>query len=219
MAILALASLGLLMADHVIHAAMYDPVMALADRAGLADERRRLVAEARGRVLEFGAGTGRNVPLYRDVERLTLIEPDGAMRRHLLDRVASAAVPVEVHETAIERSGLPDASYDTIVCSLVLCTVDEPQVALDEVRRMLRPGGQLLFLEHVRATGVRARVQRRMTPAWRRVAAGCHLDRDSLSAMRQAGFVITDCHRSGLLVRGRAKVRQASPRTTGGRAE
>lgn len=202
------------MADHLVHAALYDPVMSLAERMGLGEERRRLVAEARGRVLEIGAGTGRNLPLYRDIESLTVVEPDGAMRRHLLDRVASAVVPVEVHESAVDDSGLPAGAFDTVVSSLVLCTIPDVPAALAEVRRLLAPDGQILFLEHVRLPGVRGRVQRGVTPAWRRLTAGCHLDRDSLAAMRQAGFVITDCHRSGTIVRGRAQVRRGRPGTS-----
>ncbi len=196
---------------HPVHAAVYDPAMAVAERLGLGAERRRLVAGAHGRVLEVGAGTGRNLPLYRDIHSLTVLEPDPAMRRRLRARTGAAVVPVEIVERGIDDSGLPDASFDAVVMSLVLCTVPDPAHALGEVRRLLAPGGELLFLEHVARPGVRGRAQRWATPMWRRVAGGCHLDRDSLGAMRQAGFVISDCSRNGPLARGRARIRRGFP--------
>jgi SAM-dependent methyltransferase len=192
--------------DHPLHAALYDPLMGVVDRfGGLADRRRRLVAEARGQVVEVGGGTGRNLPYYRrpDVDRVVVLEPDGAMRARLLARVDSCPVPVEVHEAPVEASGLPDGFADTVVASLVLCTVDDPAVALAEIKRLLRPDGRLLFLEHVASPGARGRLQALATPVWKRaVSPGCHLDRPTLDSIRSAGFAITDCHRSGALVQG-----------------
>ena len=189
--------------DHPVHAFLYDPFMGLVDRAGMAERRRRLVAEARGTVVEVGGGTGRNLPHYRDVDRVVVLEPDGAMRSRLLERVQAAAVPVEVHESPIEGTSLPDDVADTVVVSLVLCTVDSPAAALAEIKRILKPDGRLLFLEHVAVPGVRGRMQSALTPLWSRTAgAGCHLDRPTLDHIRSAGFAITDCHRSGVLVQG-----------------
>lgn len=193
------------MAYHPLHALIYDPVMGLAERAGLAARRQRLVAEAVGRVLEVGGGTGRNLPLYRDVEQVVVLEPDAAMRRRLLERVAAAAVPVEVHETALEESGLPDASFDTVVVSLVLCSVADQGRALAEIRRLLKPGGRLLFLEHLQAPGWPGKLQAAATPLWKRLAGGCHLDRPTLDAMRRAGLAVTDCDRWWVLVQGAAR--------------
>ena len=188
---------------HPIHAALYDPFMGVRDRAGLAERRRRLLAEATGKVLEVGAGTGLNLRYYRDVDSVTVTEPDAAMRRRLLTRVAAAAVPVEVHELPIESSGLGDASYDTVVCTLVLCTVDQPALALGEIKRLLKADGRLLFLEHVRSPGLRGRLQAVSTPVWSRTAgAGCHLDRRTLDDIRSAGFVIDRCDRSGVIASG-----------------
>ena len=189
--------------SHPIHAAIYDPVMGLVDRAGMVERRRRLVAEATGEVVEVGGGTGRNLAHYRDVDRVVVLEPDAAMRVKLLARVPSAPVPVEVHETGIEDTTLPDGFADTVVTCLVLCTVDDQAAALAAVKRLLRPEGRLLFLEHVRSPGLRGRLQSVVTPVWSRTAgAGCHLDRPTLDAIRAAGFAITDCHRSGALVQG-----------------
>jgi SAM-dependent methyltransferase len=192
--------------DSSLHAFLYDPWMGVVDRAGMADRRRRLVAEARGRVLEVGGGTGRNLPLYRDVDSVVVLEDNAWMRQRLFPRVKAAAVPVEIHEAPIERTGFEDGSFDTIVCSLVLCRVTSQDEVLAEVRRLLRPDGRLLFLEHVQAPGARGRLQKAVTPAWSRtIGGGCHLDRDTLDAIRGAGFAITDCDRSGVLVQGIAR--------------
>jgi SAM-dependent methyltransferase len=189
---------------HPFYAALYDPVMGLLDRAGFAARRRRLLADATGEVVEVGGGTGRNIAHYRDVNRVVMLEPDEAMRRRLLAKVPSAPVPVEVHETGIDDSILPEGFADTVVASLVLCTVPDPATALERIRRLLDPdGGKLLFLEHVHSPGWRGRLQQAITPVYRRtVGAGCHLDRPTLDSIRAAGFVITDCHRSGALVQG-----------------
>ena len=190
-------------ASHPIHAALYDPFMGLVDRAGLGERRRRLIAEATGEVVEVGGGTGRNLTYYRDVTRVVVLEPDAAMRAKLLARGPAARVPVEVHETGIDDTTLPDHFADTVVACLVLCTVPDQANALAAIKRLLKPEGRLLFLEHVRSPGVRGRVQSAVTPVWSRTAgAGCHLDRPTLDAIRAAGFAITDCHRSGALVQG-----------------
>jgi SAM-dependent methyltransferase len=203
------------MPDHRVFAAIYDPLSRAVDRAGMAQMRSRLISEAAGRVLEIGAGTGLNLPHYRDVDEVVLLEPDGAMRRRLEPRLASATVPVDVRSEALEDADFPDASFDTVVATLVFCSVASLPAALARVRRLLKPDGRLLFLEHIAATGGRLLVQRIATPAWTRIAAGCHLDRDTLTAIREAGFLITDCerhHRSldpftGVLVEGIARPR------------
>lgn len=199
-----------------LHAFLYDPGLGIANRSGVAARRRRLIAGARGRVLEVGGGTGRNLPLYRDVDGVTVL--DVAPGPRTLDRVAAAAVPVELHERTLHDSGLPDASFDTIVCTLVLCTVADQSEALVELRRLLEPErGRMLFLEHVRAPAWRGLVQSALTPVWARLGAGCHLDRDTLDAIRAAGFVITDCDRSGVLVQGIAQISKRQAPATGDR--
>jgi len=195
--------------SHPVHAFLFDPSLGLLDRAGLGDRRRRLVAECRGRVLEVGGGTGRNLPLYRDVESVTVVEPDASMRARLLPRVKAAAVPVEVHEVGVEAAveTFGPGSFDTVVCSLVLCTVPSQETALGAIHTLLKPDGRLLFLEHVQVPGLRGRLQSLSTPLWSRsLGAGCHLDRATLDAVRAAGFVITDCDRSGVLVQGIATI-------------
>lgn len=187
--------------------------MGLVDRMGMAERRRRLLAEASGRVLEVGGGTGLNLPHYvrGAVSSVTVLEPDGAMRRRLLERVASAEVPVEVHEATVESSGFPSASFDTVVATLVLCTVVDQAVALGELRRLLAADGRFLFLEHVRMPSWRGRLQSAATPVWSRtLGAGCHLDRRTLEAVRSAGFVIDRCDRVGSIASGVAVVSKRS---------
>jgi ubiquinone/menaquinone biosynthesis C-methylase UbiE len=112
------------------------------------------------------------------------------MREKLRPKLAQARVPVEVSEAGAETLPFPDASFDTVVSTLVLCTVPDRDAALAEIRRVLRPGGRLLFIEHVRAEGRAARWQDRVDPVWRRIFAGCHPNRDTVAAIRAAGFEI-----------------------------
>jgi SAM-dependent methyltransferase len=181
--------------EHTVFAAVYDRVTAPAERAGLADRRRRLLAGATGRVLEIGGGTGLNLPHYPAGLDVAVLEPDGAMRERLLARVPESAATVEVHDTGIEAVPFPDGTFDTVVSTLTLCTVEDLDRALGEVRRLLAPGGRLLFIEHVLATGIQGLAQRASAPVWTRVAAGCRPDRDILGAMRTNGLAVTDCDR------------------------
>lgn len=161
----------------------------------MADRRRRLLAEASGRVLEVGGGTGANLSHYRAVDSVTVLEPSAAMRRRLLNRLGEAPVAVEVHEAGIESAPFPDASFDTVVSTLTLCSVPDLDAGLAQIKRVLAPGGHLLFLEHVTSPGWRNRVQRACDPLWGKFAGGCHLDRDIPALLRAAGFAVTDCER------------------------
>jgi SAM-dependent methyltransferase len=185
------------MADHRLFAAIYDRALAPSEAGGLADRRRQLLGRARGQVLEIGAGTGLNLAYYPSgpVSSVVALEPDGAMRRHLQTRAEQAPVPVEVAPASIDDAEFPDGSFDTIVSTLVLCTVPDPAAAAVRMRRWLAPGGHLLYLEHVRAPGWRFYLQRAATPLWKVAVGGCHLDRDILGAVRGAGFLIADCDR------------------------
>ena len=154
--------------------------MGKSERAGQGDLRREQLAQASGRTLEIGAGNGFSVPYYTDrVEALTLIEPNPEFRRQLASTVATA-VPSEVAvvDGDVHALDFPDASFDTVTASLVFCSVADPQRALAEVHRVLRPGGRFLFHEHVRGHGLRGVVQDLMTPLQRRLADGCHANRD-----------------------------------------
>jgi SAM-dependent methyltransferase len=189
------------MADHPLFAAAYDRLMAASEARGLAERRRQLLAGARGRVLEIGAGTGLNLAHYPvdAVSSVVALEPDGAMRRRLLRRIAEGTpVPCEVHEAGMGEAAFAAGSFDTVVSTLVLCTVASPSLAVADVKRWLAPDGQLLFLEHVRAPGLKGRLQSMVAPVWGLAAGGCHLDRDTLAVLRHGGLAVTDCDRFAL---------------------
>ncbi len=175
---------------HPVFAALYDRLGGAAERRWMGERRARLLAGARGAVLEVGGGTGANLPHYRNVERVTVSEPDPFMRERLRPKLEAVRVPVEVSEAGAQALPFPDGSFDTVVSTLVLCTVPDQGAALSEIRRVLRPGGRLLFIEHVRAGGSTARWQDRIEPLWCRLFGGCHPNRSTVAAMEAAGFEI-----------------------------
>jgi ubiquinone/menaquinone biosynthesis C-methylase UbiE len=177
-----------------IFASFYDRGMAKTEKSGLGDHRHRLLAGATGDVLEVGAGTGANLLHYGSgVRSLTLTEPESPMTRRLEKHVAERRPDAKLLRAPAEDLPFNDDSFDTVVTTLVLCTVDDQPRALREMRRVLRPGGRLLFIEHVRAEDAKtARLQDRMLPINVRVAHGCHCNRRTLDGIRQAGFEVTD---------------------------
>jgi len=177
-----------------LFARLYDRASAANEAAGLADRRRALLTHARGRVLELGAGTGLNLAHYPPgIEQLVLTEPEEPMLRLLRARAAGHRPPATVVAAPAERLPFADASVDTVVATLTLCTVDDLAAALREVRRVLVPGGRLLFLEHVRAGDARqARWQDRLHPLWKRIAHGCHCNRATLAAIEAAALDVQD---------------------------
>lgn len=180
--------------------AYYDRGFKATEEAGLREMRRELLAQARGRVLELGAGTGLNLDLYPEgLEHLTLTEPDPHMTKQLRAKLASSERKAELVETGAERLPFPDDSFDTAVVTLVLCTVPDPASSLAEIKRVLKPGGQLLYLEHVRSRHPDlAKWQDRLESPWRFLADGCHCNRDTVSAISAAGFELGDVERGAL---------------------
>jgi ubiquinone/menaquinone biosynthesis C-methylase UbiE len=178
-------------------AAIYAPLIKL---AGVGAARREVVERAAGRTLEVGAGMGHALPHYGSaVTELILTEPDIAMLRRLERRVARSGRAAQVVRAAAEELPFPNASMDTVVVNLVLCTAPNPARALREIARVLRAGGQLLFLEHVRADSPRwARVQERTRGAWSRFAVGCQLTRDTLAELEASPLAVVDVERRRL---------------------
>jgi SAM-dependent methyltransferase len=166
-------------------AALYDPSLWLGERLGMAARRRELLADAHGAVLEIGAGTGQNLRHYpANLDRLVLAEPGARMGDHIDLGRAPDGVAVRLEPAPAEELPFADASFDTVVSTLVLCTVSDPQRAVAEVVRVLRPGGRLLFLEHVGAKpGWRRTLQRRSVRAWAAFADGCRCDRPTLETI------------------------------------
>jgi len=174
---------------------VYDLLNGALDGKGLGERRDRLVGDLEGDVREVGAGTGLNIPRYRRAARVVAVEPDARYRRLLHERAAAAGAPVEVVTASAESLPFADASFDRAVTSLALCSVSNLDASLAEIRRVLRPGGTLVFLEHVRGEGRLARWQDRLTPLQRRVADGCHFNRETDAAVERAGFRIDELER------------------------
>lgn len=177
---------------HPWFAAVYDLLNRGLERGLLRRLRPSVVGEARGRVLEIGVGTGASFPYYRRaaVERLVATDPDPHMLRRAERRAQQLDLPVALQQAPAEALPFADASFDTVVSTLVLCTVADPALALAEARRVLKPGGTLRFIEHVRAEGRLGRLQDLATPLWRRAAAGCHPNRRTARSIEAAGFDI-----------------------------
>jgi ubiquinone/menaquinone biosynthesis C-methylase UbiE len=166
---------------------LYDALCALCEATGLGRWRSWLVAGAHGRVLDLGCGTGRNLPLLPEGVRAVGLEPSWAALQRARRRAPRVALVVGSAEALPFR----DAAFDTVLGGLVFCSVSDPHRGLLEVRRVLRPDGQLRLLEHVRSTRAwKARLQGLLQPAWTRITGGCHPDRDTERAVEAGGFQI-----------------------------
>jgi ubiquinone/menaquinone biosynthesis C-methylase UbiE len=187
---------------HPLVAAVYDPLMRVQDALGQRRQRIRTAREATGRVLELGVGTGLNLPYYEAADAVVGVDPDP----HMLRR-ARARGGAELVEASAEELPFPDETLDTVVAARSRCTIPDPAAALAEARRVLRPEGRLLFLEHVRSGHPRAAAfQDRVEPLWMRLAGGCHPNRDTVAAIERE-FAIERLWRRGLIVQGAATKR------------
>ena len=177
-----------------VFAAGYDTFMAGTEKAGLASHRKKLLGRARGRVLEVGGGTGANLPFYGDeVEEVVITEQEEPMARRLERKLADSSLPARVVRAPAEELPFEDSSFDFVVSTLVLCTVNDPTRALAEIHRVLKAEGQLLFVEHVRSDSAKvARWQDRLNGLQRRVGHGCNCNRRTLENIEGAGFSIAD---------------------------
>ncbi|HEV7476206.1 MAG TPA: class I SAM-dependent methyltransferase [Burkholderiales bacterium] len=180
-------------------AAVYDRFMKTSEEACLGKWRAELLADLSGEVLEVGAGTGSTLSLYpKAVTRLVMAEPDPHMRRRLREKPRPAGV--EVSDASLEKLPFDDRSFDAVVCSLVLCSVRDQKAALAEIARVLRPGGRLVFLEHVAADGKpdRLKWQGRIEPVWKHLMGNCHLTRRTEAAIVAAGLRIERIERESI---------------------
>jgi SAM-dependent methyltransferase len=175
-----------------IFAVIYEPSLWIGELAGMRRRREELLRAARGRTLEIGGGTGLNLAHYGErVSELIVAEPSPAMRRRLERRAEHGAGSARVIDAPAERLPFDDASVDTVVSTLVLCTVDDPAAALSEIVRVLRPDGRLLFIEHVRSESrALAWCQDRLAGPWRRFAEGCRCNRPTASLMAASGLAV-----------------------------
>ena len=184
---------------HPLFARIYQWTSAKAEQAGQAGHRRQLLAGLDGRVLELGAGNGLNFEHYpATVQHVVAVEPEAYLRARAVEAAPTAGVSVEVVDGLAGELRFDDSSFDAAVVSLVLCSVPDVDGALADLRRVIRPGGELRFYEHVLAEEPRfARFQRAVTKsrAWPLVAGGCHADRATAAAIARAGFEIQSCRR------------------------
>jgi len=182
-----------------IFAAMYDRMSRASEEAGVRALRESLLADASGSLLEIGAGTGVNLPLYHaGLERLVVTEPEEPMLRRLRQKARDYTPDAEIVQAPAEALPFEDDSFDTVVSTLVLCGVGDQAQALREAHRVLRPGGRLFFLEHVRSDDpALAQFQDRMN--WlNRLVVGCECNRATLSSIQAAGFDVTQLEHSTL---------------------
>jgi ubiquinone/menaquinone biosynthesis C-methylase UbiE len=158
-------------------------------------QRAKIVPRAQGRVLEIGIGTGRNLPFYDKsrLQQLYGLDPAAQMHPKARQRMLDAGLEVELLELPAEKIPMADASFDTVITTFTLCTIPDAVAALREMRRVLKPGGVLLFCEHGTAPDASVRRwQDRLTPLWKPLAGGCHLNRDIPALLREGGFRIVD---------------------------
>lgn len=162
----------------------------VAEDGWLEQMRAGLLGELTGEVLEIGAGTGANLRHYQKASGVVALEPSRSMRRRLENKLPLAQVPVRTGVARAEALPFPDASFDAVVSTLVLCSVEDQSRALAQIVRVLKPGGRLVFIEHVRSTGPAGRWQDRLAPVWSHLGAGCQPNRRTRQAIEESGLQI-----------------------------
>ena len=183
--------------QHPRFSRMYLRISEQAERRGSTGHRQRMLSDLIGTVIEIGAGNGLNFAYYpATVTNVVAVEPDDTLRRSAERAATAAPIPITVVSGQADALPGPDGSYDGAVTSLVLCSVPDPSHALAEAARVLKPGGQLRFYEHVRsASSLLGRLQDVVAPAWATFGGGCHPNRDTLAAIERAGFEIDEFDR------------------------
>ena len=179
----------------------YDSCMCKTEEACLKGWRQELLKSVGGDVLEIGAGTGANIKYYPESTNLVMAEPDKNMRKQIESKIKSSRLKgVSVSAGSAEKIEAKDESFDFVVSSLVCCSVTNLELALLEIKRVLRPEGKLVFLEHVAATtgSKRRKWQNMINPFWRKLAGNCHLNRETENAILSAGFKFQDIKRESM---------------------
>jgi ubiquinone/menaquinone biosynthesis C-methylase UbiE len=179
------------MKGHKWFAALYDRMAVSEEKKFLGAVRRDLLRDLTGDVLEIGAGTGMNFQHYPKGARVIATEPDSYMLERARQRLAEASASIDLRQVSAEALPFPDGSFDFVVSTLVLCSVPSPRKVLSEIKRVLKPGGELRLYEHVRYRNpVGGFAQDAITPLWKWIGAGCHPNRDTERSLRRAGFEV-----------------------------
>ncbi|CAM4420669.1 class I SAM-dependent methyltransferase [Paenibacillus tarimensis] len=169
----------------------YDDLMRPLEKRRFQAIRKKLIGKAAGNVLEIGSGTGINFVHYNQADEVTAVEPDAVMREKSRQRMKEAPVKVTLLDSPAEKLPFADHTFDTVVTTLVLCTVQDPALVLQELHRVCKPEGRLLLFEHVRHDNrLLSAIQTLLTPLWKQLCGGCHLNRDTLTLVQQHGFHI-----------------------------
>ncbi|WP_142830850.1 class I SAM-dependent methyltransferase [Planococcus soli] len=170
---------------------IYDVAMKPLEKTRFEKIRSRLVRKAHGRVLEIGFGTGANFRYYRNVEQVDAIEPNPAMAKQAVKRIRKSRIPIRLYRAKAEQLPFAGNSFDSVVATLVFCTIPEPMRALQEIQRVSKPGAKLLLFEHVKMDQkIMGKTQKALTPIWKKLCDGCHLDRDTLELVKASGWEV-----------------------------
>jgi ubiquinone/menaquinone biosynthesis C-methylase UbiE len=184
------------MKGHKWFAAIYDKMLASEEKKYLGAIREDMLKDVTGDVLEIGAGTGANFQYYRKGAHVVAIEPDPYMLGRAQERAANAAANIDLRQVAAEQLPFPDAAFDFVIATLVLCSVSDPRKVLSEIYGVLRPGGEYRLYEHVRYQNpIGGLMQDAVTPVWQWFGAGCHPNRDAERLVREAGFEVVSTQR------------------------
>lgn len=185
--------------NHPLLAAIYDAALAPTEWMGVRDQRRRSMDGLTGRIVELAAGTGLNVPLYPETaDEIHAVEPDDHMLKRLRTRAARSDVKLFLYRGTATRLPFVDGVFDGAILTFALCTIPDPAAALEEIHRVVRSGGVLRFLEHVRSSKARtARWQDRATPMWSKFAGGCRLNQSTVEILESTRWDVDDLWRSG----------------------
>ncbi|REB05241.1 class I SAM-dependent methyltransferase [Sporosarcina sp. BI001-red] len=170
---------------------VYDVAMKPLEATRFKKVRTGLVGNAEGRVLEIGSGTGINFPYYKNATQVDAIEPNPLMSKRANERLRYARVPIQLHECGAESLPFADDTFDTVVATLVFCTIPDPMKALAEMQRVSKPGAHLLFFEHVRMEPMLlSKTQDFLNPLWEKICDGCQLNRDTLDLVKKSGIEV-----------------------------
>ncbi|MBT2582887.1 class I SAM-dependent methyltransferase [Planococcus sp. ISL-109] len=170
---------------------IYDVAMKPLEKTRFEKIRANLVRKAQGHVLEIGFGTGANFRYYKNAERVDAIEPNPAMSKHAVKRIKKSKTPIYTYQAIAEELPFADNSFDTVVATLVFCTIPEPAKALEEIRRTSKRGAQILLFEHVKMEQqMTGKTQEALTPVWKKLCDGCHLNRDTLELVKRSGLEV-----------------------------